>query len=441
MNGQEEHRAGKPASPSPIISYRWVLAIFLFLIATLFYSDPTAYATLFPLLRGDLGFSELGLGAISAFYLWSFALVSPFAGYLGDRISRHALVIFSIFCWTVITFLSSFVTSANQLLALRIALGATTCVFVPNAIALLGEYHGARSRGTAMGLFVAGINLGLVCGGTFSGYLGELYGWRSAIRLLGGSGLVFLVLGYFYLIKKAAKPEEAPVIVEAPAPLWGTLAEIMRVPTFWILAIDGVVLNFGAWIFLNWLPLYYQESFGLGLAASGFSATVYMTSGVVLGIMLGGYLSDWIVRYGLHQRLSLETVLIFFSVPFPLLFMIPGHYFLIAVSIFAFNFFRSMGQANSSPIICEVLKRNTWSTCFGFMNMVNSIAAGGGVVLAGFLKKYVGLKGVFAWVTVINLLAALILVYGYVRYIKRDLARVGLVDSVEAPAGLPSPEV
>ncbi len=436
MPSQNGDQTSRNTSLSAIISYRWVLAIFLFIIAALFYSDPTVFATLFPLLRGDLGFSELGLGAINAFYLWSFALASPFAGYLGDRISRQALVLFSILCWTVVTFLSSFVTSANQLLALRIALGATTCIFVPNAIALLGEYHGARSRGTAMGLFVAGINLGLVCGGTFSGYIGEHYGWRLAIRLLGGSGLPFLSLGYFYLIKKAEAPEEAPSIVEPPAPLWGTLTEIMRVPTFWILAIDGIVLNFGAWIFLNWLPLYFQESFGLGLAASGFSATAYMTSGVVMGIMLGGYLSDWIVQYGLHQRLSLETILIFFSAPFPLLFLIPGHYVLIAVSIFAFNFFRSMGQANSSPIICEVLKRNTWSTCFGFMNMVNSIAAGGGVVLAGFLKKYMGLKGVFAGVSLTILVAALILVYGYVRYIKRDLARVGLLESVGIPAGI-----
>ena len=158
MNSKECNQVCNPSGASPIIPYRWVLTIFLFLIATLFYSDRTAFATLFPLLRGDLGFSELGLGAISAFYLWSFALASPFAGYLGDRISRHALVIFSILCWSVITFLSSFVTSANQLLALRIALGATECVFVPNAIALLGEYHSARSRGTAMGVF-AGVSL------------------------------------------------------------------------------------------------------------------------------------------------------------------------------------------------------------------------------------------------------------------------------------------
>ena len=68
--------------------------------------------------------------------------------------------------------------------------------------------------------------------------------------------------------------------------------------------------------------------------------------------------------------------------------------------------------------------------------MVNSIAAGGGVVLAGFLKKYMGLKGVFAGVSLTILVAALILVYGYVRYIKRDLARVGLLESVGIPAGI-----
>ena len=60
MNSQEANQSSKSPNAPPIIPYRWVLAIFLFLIATLFYSDPTAFATLFPLLRGDLGFSELG---------------------------------------------------------------------------------------------------------------------------------------------------------------------------------------------------------------------------------------------------------------------------------------------------------------------------------------------------------------------------------------------
>ena len=46
-------------------------------------------------------------------------------------------------------------------------------------------------------------------------------GGGLAIRLLGGSGLVFLALGYFYLIKKAEAPEEAPPIVEAPCTFVG----------------------------------------------------------------------------------------------------------------------------------------------------------------------------------------------------------------------------
>jgi hypothetical protein len=43
-----------------------------------------------------------------------------------------------------------------------------------------------------------------------------------------------------------------------------------------------------------------------------------------------------------------------------------------------------------------------------------------------------------AWAKSLTILvAALILVYGYARYIKRDLARRGKVESVEVPTGLP----
>ncbi len=64
---------------------------------------------------------------------------------------------------------------------------------------MLGEYHPVRSRALAMGLFVSGINLGLVAGGTIAGGLGESYGWRSAILALGFTGLPVLGISYALL--------------------------------------------------------------------------------------------------------------------------------------------------------------------------------------------------------------------------------------------------
>ena len=223
----------------------WFASILLSFIAALFYSDRTAFTTLFPLLRNDLGFSDMGLAAINTFYLWSFALASPLAGFLGDRFSRRSLILVSIFFWSVITMVSSVVTSSTQLLALRILLGLTECLFVPNAVALLGEYHPVRSRALAMGLFVSGINLGLVAGGTFAGGLGESYGWRSAILALGFTGLPVLGISYALLKGNLHRTEQRPLPDSHATPIWSSLGEVMKIPSFWVLTLGGIFLNFG----------------------------------------------------------------------------------------------------------------------------------------------------------------------------------------------------
>ena len=165
----------------------------------------------------------------------------------------------------------------------------------------------------------------------------------------------------------------------------------------------------------------------MGLAASGFSANAYTTLGAVLGMMVGGYLSDWVTKHGLHHRLLQEVLWIGVCFPFPLFFVFPNHLFLIFLSIFSFTLFRSMGAANATPLYCEVLARNTWSSAFGFVNMVNSIAAGIGVVMAGYFKQYFGLNLIFAAVSGIMLMAVIVLLVGYVSYIRTDLERQGHV--------------
>ena len=75
----------------------------------------------------------------------------------------------------------------------------------------------------------------------------------------------------------------------------------------------------------------------MGLAASGFSANAYTTLGAVLGMMVGGYLSDWVTKHGLHHRLLEEALWIGVCFPFPLFFVSPSRLFLIFLSIFTFG--------------------------------------------------------------------------------------------------------
>ena len=76
--------------------YKWLLVLALFFVSAMNYADRTAITALFTLLKTDLGFTDVGLGAIGTVFLWSYAFSSPFSGFLGDRVSRGYLVLWSL---------------------------------------------------------------------------------------------------------------------------------------------------------------------------------------------------------------------------------------------------------------------------------------------------------------------------------------------------------
>ncbi|MBC8035859.1 MAG: MFS transporter, partial [Rhizobiales bacterium] len=149
-------------------SLKWRVVAMLFLVGGLNYVDRTSIAAVFPLLKADLHASDLQLGAIGSVFLWSYAIGAPFAGLLADRVSRSRLIVVSLAAWSVITTLCGLVTDIQQLLVLRFLLGFAECIYVPAAIPLLADHHGPDTRGTAMGIHLAGLNLAVVAGGTLS---------------------------------------------------------------------------------------------------------------------------------------------------------------------------------------------------------------------------------------------------------------------------------
>lgn len=61
--------------------YKWVLVLVLFFVAALNYADRVALMAVFPLLRKDLGMSDVALAAVGSLFLWSYGLCSPWLGF------------------------------------------------------------------------------------------------------------------------------------------------------------------------------------------------------------------------------------------------------------------------------------------------------------------------------------------------------------------------
>ena len=382
--------------------YRWILVAALFLVSALNYADRTSVTSVYALLKTDLGFTDVALGAMGSLFLWSYALASPLGGYLGDRVSRGRLIVGSLAGWSLITLLSGLAVAPWQLLAMRVALGLVEALYIPAAFALVAEFHGPRTRATALGILILGNSAGMVGGGTLAGYLGQQFGWRAPLLFLGVAGLVLALACRFILPLDNVRP---PVEV-APVSFGKTVTALMRVPSIVVLTVAGLLTSIGGWIFINWLPLYFHENFGLSLARAGFLGSSLVSVSAAATLVVAGYLSDRVAQGGAHRRLWMQAILILSATPVLLTFLVTKNQLAVMVALVAYSDLTSTGQR---------------STVIGLTNMSNTIAGGLGVFAAGALKSTVGLDGVFASVAGILALDAALLFTGCVRFVRRDL--------------------
>jgi predicted MFS family arabinose efflux permease len=419
------------------MSKAWQIVAVLFVIAGLNYADRAATSSVFPLLRRDLGLTDLQMGATGSFFLWAYATGSPFAGRLADSFSRSRLIVASLVAWSMVTIATGCVSSTAQLLLTRVLLGVAECMYLPAAVALIADHHSAQTRASAMGIHLAGLNFGLVGGGALAGYMGEHYGWRVGFFVLGGVGLLLAALASLILTDNRSDSSSQDS-VQRPGTI-STLRALFAVPSYWIVVGQAMVIAVGIWMFINWLPLYFRETFGMSLSGAGFFGTFMLQGASTLGILAGGYLSDKVSTGNRARRMLFQALCYLAATPFLLVFLGTPGYGLVSVAIFCFSFLRAVGASNEHPVVCDLLPPNMRSTAVGIMNTTNCLAGGIGILMAGRWKEGLGLASVFAGVSGLILFAALLVFFGYRYLLPRDLAKRVQASEQEEQAWLAAP--
>lgn len=412
--------------------YKWTVAALLFGAAALNYGDRTAITAVFPLLRRDLGMSDIALGATTSVFLWTYAAVSPFAGYFGDRVSRARLLTASLAAWSLVMAASALATSATQLLLMRALLGIAEAAYIPAATALIADHHGSDTRAKAIGIHLAGFSVGMVAGGSLSGYLGDRVGWRPAFVVLGCLGLILSAVCVFFL--RDAHRDPAQQAARAPAAsLKDTVLQILRVPSFIVLTIENMLSGTVSWVFISWLPLFFRETFLLSLALAGLYGTLWFQGGRVAGVTMGGLPSDRVARKHPRYRMLMMVAAYLLAAPLLVNFAWSKSFDVIAASVFGFSLLVGMGFVNAQPLLCEFLPERTRSTAIGFMNMTSCFIGGAGVMVAGALKGSFGLANAFASLAVIQAAVAIMLLITFLTVLPRDLERAAAATA--QPAG------
>ncbi len=197
----------RPA-PETTSRLRWAGLTALGLSGLLIALDSTILFTALPTLSARLGASTTQLQWISAAYTLAWAGLLLPAGVLGDRLGRRRVLLFGLFLFGASSVLASRATSADQLIALRAAMGAGAAVILPLTLSVLPTMFSEEERPRAVTLTAVATFLGLPLGPLIAGWLLTHYEWGSIFLI--NAPVVALALVGIWLFVPESRDSAAP---------------------------------------------------------------------------------------------------------------------------------------------------------------------------------------------------------------------------------------
>ena len=360
---------------------------------------------MFPALKADLAMSDRQLGYVGAVFLWIYALGCPLAGVLGDRISKRLLAVGSLVVWSLVTLATGWARTGTDILALRGAMGISESLFMPTAIALTANAHPPALRSRAIAILTTAQIAGTVAGSVFGGRMADAGRWRDAFSMLGILGVAYAVPYFLFLRGVRETPAEATSATPSTRAPSSLVRSLFGGPSFPVLCVVFPCFVFGLWLIYGWLPTFLHDKFDLTQADAAWNATVYLQSATAIGLLGGGFLSDWLYRRSAAARQWVLVASLVCSAPS--LYLIGAGETLPATRLAAAAFGLSSGlfMGNIFAAGFEVVPAGLRATAVGILNLCGGMVSGCATLFGGMWKESIGIDGLLA-VTALAYLAA-----------------------------------
>jgi predicted MFS family arabinose efflux permease len=305
----------------------FVLAVLCF-VYVLNFLDRQLLSILAKPIQDDLRISDGQVGLITGLYFALFyCTISIPVGWLADRTNRVKLVAVACGLWSAATIACGVASNYPQLVVARMAVGVGEAGGVPPSYAIISDYFGPGTRGTALGLFNLGPAIGQMLGVAFGASIAAAYDWRSAFVAVGAVGVVTAVLVFFTVreprrggLDQAAAVADAPT-PDAPTPdakagFWDTCAMFFSRPVLRLTALAGGATQFVTYALLNFATLFLMREKGMTLSqvALWYALVIGIAGGG--GIFAAGRLADWLVPKTKRAYAWLPAASLTLAVPF-----------------------------------------------------------------------------------------------------------------------------
>ncbi|MGH7899743.1 MAG: MFS transporter [Candidatus Binatia bacterium] len=283
---------------------RHVMLAWILVAAGIAYLDRVCIATAAPAIKAELALSDSEMGLVFSAFTLAYALFEIPAGSLADRFGARMTLSRVVVWWSFFTAATGLASGLGSLLALRFLFGMGEAGMFTGAAQAFGRWLPIAERGRAFGFTLMTAAFGGAISQPLVVFLLGHMSWRGAFAVFGSVG-VFWAAGWWWWFRddpaahRGVNAGELELITsgrgsfEQAEPVG--LGTVFRNRSVLALCASHFCAAYGWYFYLTWLPSYLMRARGLDLSAVGWLAALPLL-GIGFGSLLGGWLSDRIVR-------------------------------------------------------------------------------------------------------------------------------------------------
>ena len=426
---------------------RYLILLMLFLVTTINYADRATIAIAGSSMQKDLGIDAVTLGYVFSAFGWAYVIGQIPGGWLLDRFGSKRVYAAGIFIWSLFTLLQGFVGmmpiawAVVTLFVLRFMVGFAEAPSFPGNARIVAAWFPTAERGTASAIFNSAQYFATALFAPLMGWIVYSYGWEHVFVVMGVLGILFAGVW----MKTIYNPKEHPRISAAEiehiasngglvdmdhtnrssgGPKWNYIAQLLTNRMMVGVYLGQYCINGITYFFLTWFPVYLVQERGMTILKAGFIASLPAIMGFFGGV-LGGVISDWLLRRGHSLTLARKLPIIcglLLSTSMVLCNYVSAEWMVVGFMTLAF-FGKGLG-ALGWAVVSDTSPKQIAGLSGGLFNTFGNIASITTPIVIGYI---ISATGSFKWALVYVGANALVAVFSYLFIVGR-IQRVVLKD-------------
>ena len=366
---REQPKSGL-ASVAPAVApgFATVMFLVLFAMSLLDYTDRWILSAVLPQVRSELQLSNEQAGWLSAWFLISYTLISPFMGYAGDRVKRTWLLALGVGIWSLATVATGLSQTYGQLSLSRALLGIGEATYGVIAPTILMDLYSRDKRARVMSWFYLSMPLGGAVGMTLGGYIAVNYNWHLAFYLVAAPGFIAALVALFLPepVRGASEGVDTDRL-QAHSRIGASKEDYidLMVNSSYTYSVLGMAFyTFAIGGLAYWLPTFLTDTKAIPQARASTLIGLTTLFASLIGMSAGGMISDRFAKTNPKALFIVPGVALLGSIPFLLMAIYSKTEPMIFAGIFMAEGLMFINTGPCNAVIANVVMPNMRSSAY-----------------------------------------------------------------------------